>query len=1113
MDSSVEKFISNFIENQFPQFYQEEGENFIQFVKAYYEWMESPGAAEGDGNGGVIRESRELLTYRDIDDTVETFLEFFQKKYLYGIPFNVIVNKRLLLKHILDVYRSKGAVQCYKLLFRLIYDETVDIYLPGTDVLRISDGKWVEPKYLEISDSEYLNDLIGKTIVGNFSKTTAVVEQIVTEYVNKDKVITAYITSVSPRGGDFIVGERIVDKQFEFDYDNIEKYPLLLGSLEYLDVYNSGNNFNVGDILKVAQKDLDTNEVVSFGEGAIIKIISLFRGYGSLNFNIKNGGFGFLANSDIYLYKNLLDTTGQGASFKIKISDTKNLVYNTDPIVGLIDMTLDSLAFGLPANTSANLASTLEEALNFETGVFGKISTLNNIQTGNGYIAPANTFVRSCITSLNIPGRISYLRANTIINNFSVSFFSNNNSISNNSILFNNADNIFKQDDYVYYKVPTNNTSITGLIANNWYYILSSNDTAVTLSNTIGGSQISISGSASNGETHYLVVNSVISSITANTTGVNNSSEALLITNASYNYDVEDIVYYLVPTGNTAISGMSPNTFYYVKTSNTTAITLSSTLNGLTLNMNASSTSTETHYILNNVQFRNVFGPPSVNGYIDTVFSNTVSINNSSYAIKIPNANSRYFVNDWVWYKVPTNNTAITGLTANSAYYIKTSNTTAITLSQNIGGATVAITGSTSNPAESHFIQTTIFETKKRFSNSDVIYLQANSADANTYETVMIRTVISDTEMVLYDYPKFDYTNNAIYKVTPVIMPAQFANSENYARNTITGNVEVYSILSPYDNTTYTSISSVMRRIDNTTNGINENILALNSSGNNIVKDVTAVNSGRAYVEGEDIRAYRYGILEIPTIVNGGLGYANGDTLIFTGGLTDSPARGSVLVNANGTITSINTSPGAWYAGSGYNTIPEIIVRSSNALAYGASLTTEYIEYDTSNEIRGIVRKKGIGRTQGHWETTDGLLNSDKVIQDSYYYQDYSYEIKASLSLENYKDILYTTFHTAGSELFGKFDLQPFNLVEYIDSIDGPMANTANTNWPNYLTCDITDWRVTCDNNDEPKNPGTNTYFYVIRVSEYLYPNNSLSCDINTFRCSVNTITLDRLDE
>jgi hypothetical protein len=170
MDFNQEKFISNFIENQFPRFYQEDGPDFILFVKAYYEWLESSGVTEGDGNGGAIREARELLTYRDIDDTIEKFLEYFQKKYLYGIPFNIIANKRFLLKHILDVYRSKGTIQCYRLLFKLIYNEDVDIYLPSIDMLRISDGTWYQPRYLEVTQNSRLSDYVGKIIIGTSSQ-------------------------------------------------------------------------------------------------------------------------------------------------------------------------------------------------------------------------------------------------------------------------------------------------------------------------------------------------------------------------------------------------------------------------------------------------------------------------------------------------------------------------------------------------------------------------------------------------------------------------------------------------------------------------------------------------------------------------------------------------------------------------------------------------------------------------------------------------------------------------------------------------------------------------------------------------------------------------------
>jgi hypothetical protein len=352
------------------------------------------------------------------------------------------------------------------------------------------------------------------------------------------------------------------------------------------------------------------------------------------------------------------------------------------------------------------------------------------------------------------------------------------------------------------------------------------------------------------------------------------------------------------------------------------------------------------------------------------------------------------------------------------------------------------------------------------FANNDVMYLQANSSDANTFELSVIKQVVNSSVIRLFKYPSRNSTATAVYGIAPVILPSQFANTE-----------------------------SIMYRLDGTINGKNETIIALNSSGNNIVETVTAVSSGAAYVDGEDVIAYRYGILNIPTIVSGGVGYSNGDALIFAGGLTDTPARGSILTNASGTITSVNTATGAWFGGTGYKVVPQVTVRSSNGS--GAVLTTSFIEYDTSTEVRGIVRKTGIGRGFGFWASNDGKLNEDKYIQDSYYYQDYSYELRAPIALEKYKNILYNTFHSSGSELFGRYD----TLINEIQNIHVLYdQNTANTNQFTYLTADLSTPVVTCDSGR-------------IKVSEYIYANNYLGVDINTINCSNATLRVDRIYE
>ena len=78
------KLIAPLVKRQFPAFYQEEGANFIQFVKAYYEWMDTE---------GPTFESRRMLETIDIDDTASEFVNNFISKFMHGIPSNILSNK------------------------------------------------------------------------------------------------------------------------------------------------------------------------------------------------------------------------------------------------------------------------------------------------------------------------------------------------------------------------------------------------------------------------------------------------------------------------------------------------------------------------------------------------------------------------------------------------------------------------------------------------------------------------------------------------------------------------------------------------------------------------------------------------------------------------------------------------------------------------------------------------------------------------------------------------------------------------------------------------------------------------------------------------------------
>lgn len=74
----------------------------------------------------------------------------------------------------------------------------------------------------------------------------------------------------------------------------------------------------------------------------------------------------------------------------------------------------------------------------------------------------------------------------------------------------------------------------------------------------------------------------------------------------------------------------------------------------------------------------------------------------------------------------------------------------------------------------------------------------------------------------------------------------------------------------------------------------------------------------------------------------------------------------------------------------------------------------------------GIVNARGQGKVEGRWSSKESHLNfqDGKVIQDSDYYQEYSYEIQSKTDINTYKSTLTEVAHLAGTKMFGKFLLE-----------------------------------------------------------------------------------------
>lgn len=191
------------VSEQVPEFIREEYPLFIQFLRAYYEFLEqdistlpvlagsfiigtrytisnlgttdwqgigAPAGATvgtsfvatgvGSGTGAATVTNpvsnnvntviKDIGNITDVDSSLDQFEDSFINSFLESVPKDTQVDKDFLIKNILPLYLSKGIDESFKLLFRLLFNEEVDISYPKNNILRASDGKWTIDSSLKI---------------------------------------------------------------------------------------------------------------------------------------------------------------------------------------------------------------------------------------------------------------------------------------------------------------------------------------------------------------------------------------------------------------------------------------------------------------------------------------------------------------------------------------------------------------------------------------------------------------------------------------------------------------------------------------------------------------------------------------------------------------------------------------------------------------------------------------------------------------------------------------------------------------------------------------------------------------------------------------------------
>ena len=391
----IEAIISPFVENQFPSFYKEEGPQFIAFAKAYFEWMETA--------NNVLYQARKLPEYRDIDTTVDEFIVQFKEKYLKNIQFDTATNKELLIKNSLDLYRSKGTERSIDLFFKLVYGTSAEVRYPAENILRVSDGVWERPEYLEVTHSRYNVDYVGKQIIGGLSGSKAFVEKFIRRRTSAGYVDLLYI---SGRQGEFINGEIIglnVNNNPVFDRAKRAK---LIGSVKRVILQDRGRDFRVGDIV--------TFEGTSNGQGGIARVESVSEATGIVDFIFIDGGYGYTLDAEsiisekVLTLDNVVANTNSDRYFKL-FEQAVEPIINATFTSATANLEIGDTLFRYAANgllTAAGKVIDLDQ-----TGANGTvmISHVNGVFTNTAtYYTTANavSFYANTIEDRTIGGKV-----------------------------------------------------------------------------------------------------------------------------------------------------------------------------------------------------------------------------------------------------------------------------------------------------------------------------------------------------------------------------------------------------------------------------------------------------------------------------------------------------------------------------------------------------------------------------------------------------------------------------------------------------------------------------------------------------------------------------------
>lgn len=284
--------LSKLVASQLPEFIREDYPTFVAFLEAYYEYVEN--------------NDMDLYKVRDIDSTLDSFIDYFKNELAPNAFADPRSDKRFVLSNIKDAHLAKGSEASYKLLFRLLFNKNVSVQYPGRQILRASDGKWNQDVSVFAKvNAGNPNDIVGRLV--EVVTPNRIIRVLVDRRQDVEVEVDRFV-QISPDTfefyidrrffGDISVGDRM---RYEGIFD-----ATIVATTSKLAIQQRGKNFKLGQLYAIKN---------GAGAGSILKVKSIDNEGGITAAEFVKYGIGYNTNfAATIIAEGGQATTGTGAT-------------------------------------------------------------------------------------------------------------------------------------------------------------------------------------------------------------------------------------------------------------------------------------------------------------------------------------------------------------------------------------------------------------------------------------------------------------------------------------------------------------------------------------------------------------------------------------------------------------------------------------------------------------------------------------------------------------------------------------------------------------------------------------------------------------------------------